>query len=102
MTVRMERGNGNMEDNQLEAQVLESIVKKLGIEGSDNGQISYDVPLFSAHDEEGVGLQLDSIDSLEVIIAINQSFGVKISSDEMSVLRSVSTIADHIRKVKNN
>lgn len=90
-----------MLNQELESQVLASIVGRLGIENKNSESISYDVPLFSAYDEDGVGLQLDSIDSLEVVIAIKKDFDVKIGDEEMEALRNITSIANHIRKIKN-
>lgn len=88
-----------MEIYDLKNQIVESIANKLGIENLNSDySVYYDVPLFSANDDNGVGLGLDSIDALEVIIAIKQDFGVKISDGDMGVLKSVSSIADFIKE----
>lgn len=89
-----------MSSEQLESQVIASILKKLGIENRNNELISYDIPLFAANDAKGVGLQLDSIDALEIVIAIKQDFGVKIGDEDIEVLKNVSSIANFIRKNK--
>jgi len=47
----------------------------------------------------GAGLNLDSIDALELVVAIEKEFGLKITSSEESrvALASVSKLADFIR-----
>jgi len=47
----------------------------------------------------GAGLNLDSIDALELVVAIEKEFGLKIASSEESrvALASVSKLADFIR-----
>lgn len=47
-------------------------------------------------------LGLDSIDALELVLAIEKQFGVKIGSSEESrkALASVSTLANYIRSQK--
>lgn len=44
----------------------------------------------------GSGLGLDSLDSLEVILGIENSFGIKIPEDNIDILRSINTITDFI------
>ncbi|AJH03328.1 phosphopantetheine-binding protein [Bacillus thuringiensis] len=91
-----------MENYQLEAQVLESIIKRLGIENITDDVYTqyYNVPIFSADDEKGIGLGLDSIDAIEIIIAIKEDFDVKIGDEDMEALQNVSSIADFIKNKK--
>lgn len=44
----------------------------------------------------GSGLGLDSLDALEVILGIEHSFNIKIGEDNIAILRSINTIADHV------
>lgn len=44
----------------------------------------------------GAGLGLDSLDALEIVLCAENSFGVKIPDDSISVLRSINTIVDYI------
>ena len=44
----------------------------------------------------GSGLGLDSLDALEVILGIEHSFGVKVEEDNISILRSINSIADFV------
>jgi len=44
----------------------------------------------------GSGLGIDSLDALEVILGIERSFGVKVADDNISILRSVNSIADYV------
>ncbi len=44
----------------------------------------------------GLGLQLDSIDALEIVVGIEQEFKISITDEDMQVFRSVNTIADFI------
>ncbi len=44
----------------------------------------------------GSGLGLDSLDALEVILGIEHSFGVKVADDNISILRSINSIADFV------
>ncbi len=44
----------------------------------------------------GSGLGLDSLDALEVILGIEHSFDVKVEEDNISILRSINSIADYV------
>lgn len=78
-------------ENQLKALIIES----LSLEDMQPCDIDEAAPLFG---EEGLGL--DSIDALELGMAIKKKFGVVINgeTEEMRArFRSVATIADYIR-----
>jgi acyl carrier protein len=44
----------------------------------------------------GAGLGLDSLDALEIVLCIENSFGVKIPDDNIGVLRSINTVVDFV------
>ena len=91
-----------MENVQLEYKVLESIINKLGIENLDSDYSKYyDAHLFSSYEGDEVCLGLDSIDALEIIIAIKEDFDVKITDNDTDVLETVSSIANFIKENKN-
>ncbi len=48
----------------------------------------------------GSGLGLDSLDALEVILGIEQAFKVKVAEDDISILRSINSIADYVLEQK--
>ncbi|MFW5959515.1 MAG: acyl carrier protein [Chitinivibrionales bacterium] len=48
----------------------------------------------------GAGLGLDSLDALEIVMAVENSFGIKIPEGNTEVLRSVNTIIDFIMEQK--
>jgi acyl carrier protein len=52
--------------------------------------IGDDQPLF------GRGLELDSIDTLELAMAIEESYGVTITDDETESLLSLNRLVDHV------
>jgi acyl carrier protein len=58
----------------------------------DAGWITDDQPLF------GRGLELDSIDALELMIGIEEEFFVSINDDEMEVFGSINTLVDRIER----
>ena len=73
--------------------IKELVVSSLGLEDVAPGDIDADMPLF------GEGLGLDSIDALELGMAVRKRFGVAFSKDPAEnrrVFRSVSSLADFI------
>jgi len=76
----------------LKVQIKQGIVRSLRLPIAWE-EIGDSTPLF------GDGLGLDSIDVLELVLEIERVFGVAITDEEtgMKVLRSVDTIAEHIR-----
>lgn len=79
----------------LEKDIKELIVEALMLEDVAADDIDSEAPLF------GEGLGLDSIDALELAIALDRRFGVKINADDANnreTFRSVKALADYIRK----
>ena len=79
----------------LEARVKRLIVDSLMLEDVDPASIDTDAPLF------GEGLGLDSIDALELALAIQSTFGVRTrENDERNreYFHSVRSLADFIRR----
>lgn len=69
------------------------IVEALMLEDVDPNEIVDEAPLF------GEGLGLDSIDALELAIAIDKRYGVKIEAEDernREIFRSVASLALHI------
>jgi acyl carrier protein len=79
-------------DVVLKQEIKEMIVEVLSLDDVTPEQIEDDAPLFV----EGLGL--DSIDALELSIAIEKRYGIKIRNEELGarVLYSVSTLAAHV------
>jgi acyl carrier protein len=76
----------------LKLRVKEMIIERLKLEGMTPDQIDDQAPLF------GEGLGLDSIDALELVLGIEQSFGVKIEDEAagMKAFKSVQALTDFI------
>lgn len=82
-----------MEDQRLLDELKNLIVEALKIEDLAPEEIDPDAPLF------GDGLGLDSIDALELSLAIAQRYGVTMSSDDPnigSIFGSVRSLAAYI------
>ena len=82
-----------MNDVELKAKVKELIVRRLKLD-IDPASIGDAAPLF------GEGLGLDSIDALELVLGVEQEFGIKIADEEVGVkaFSSVDALADFIRE----
>jgi acyl carrier protein len=76
---------------ELKAQIKQLIVDRLKLD-VDPATIEDAQPLF------GEGLGLDSIDALELVLGIEQEFGVKVEDEEMgqAALSSVNALADFV------
>ncbi len=48
----------------------------------------------------GSGLGLDSLDALEVILGVEHAFNIKVGEDNISILRSINSIADYVLAVR--
>ena len=44
----------------------------------------------------GVGLGLDSVDALEIVVAIEGEFGIRVEDGDMQEIRSINSIVDLI------
>lgn len=77
----------------LKTSLKELIVTTLKLEGVTAADLSDDEPLI------GSGLNLDSIDALELVVTLEKRYGIKISSSEESrlALASVAHLAEFIR-----
>ena len=78
---------------EVEKKIKEIIVSSLDLEDLTPGDIVTDAPLF------GEGLGLDSIDALELGMAIRKEFGVAFSknpAENKAIFHSVKTLADYV------
>lgn len=85
----------NVEDQQLEEQLKKLIVETLALEDVEPESIESEAPLF------GDGLGLDSIDALELALAIHKEFGVRTEENDeknREYYFSVRSLAGFIRR----
>ena len=78
---------------EIEAKLKETVVSSLDLEDLTPTDIETDIPLF------GEGLGLDSIDALELGMAVKKAFGITFSSnpaENRQIFRSVKTLADYV------
>lgn len=82
--------------DQLIPNVKQMIIDSLRIEGMSPDEIETDAPLF------GEGLGLDSIDALQLVVAMEKEFGVVVpdAATGSKVFVSVRSMAEYIAEHK--
>ena len=74
---------------ELTHRLKETLVDRLDLDRQPD-EIPDDCLLF------GVGLGLDSVDALEIVVAVEGEFGIRVEDDDMQEIRSVNSIVDLI------
>jgi acyl carrier protein len=83
------------EQNAAEHELAELIVENLNLEGVEAYAIDTETPLF------GGPLGLDSIDALEISLAVSRHYGFQLRSDNPDnrrIFSSLRTLAAHIEQ----
>ncbi|MDY3845763.1 MAG: phosphopantetheine-binding protein [Eubacteriales bacterium] len=76
-----------MNENEVKATIKEMLCDRLGIEPD---VLEYDTVLF------GDGIGLDSIDSLEIISAIDEEYGVQMTGVGKEHFRNIDALAAYV------
>lgn len=76
-----------MTDMEVKAQLKEFFVNELGV---DADELQYDTILF------GEGIGLDSIDSIELVAFIDETFGVQTSGIDKANFKNIDSLAAYI------
>lgn len=81
---------------ELKEELKAKLIDQLNLEDMTPVDIKDDEPLF------GDGLGLDSIDALEIIVILDNQYGIKIENPEAAreVFFSINTLAEFIEKNK--
>ncbi|MDP8169892.1 phosphopantetheine-binding protein [Pasteurella skyensis] len=80
---------------KLEQQLKQLIIDSLALEDMEISDIETDIPLFG---DDGLGL--DSVDALELGLAIQKTFNLQLESEQQDLrnhFESVATLANFIR-----
>ncbi|HOD15684.1 MAG TPA: phosphopantetheine-binding protein [Spirochaetota bacterium] len=87
-----------MEELKQEIKLL--IMEVLGITDVEPDEVGNDDALFA----EGNVMGLDSIDALEIVMALQEKYGVRIDDKNQSrfILKSITTISEFISKNRKN
>ena len=85
-----------MDQSELKSRIKQAILEELDLRGRTEADIDDAAPLFVA------GLGLDSLDALQLAMAIEERFGVKVPEGEgaRAIFASVNAIAAHISQAK--
>ena len=84
----------------LHQELKEFIIETMNLEDMTTSDIGDDTPLFA---DDGLGL--DSIDALELVLALKKKYGVVLEANDDQTrahLRSVATLAALIRSLSGN
>ncbi len=76
-----------MDANAVKARIKELLCERLGLEAEG---LEYDTPLFN----DGIGL--DSIDSLEIISAIDEEYGVPMTGVGKEHFQNIEALAAYV------
>ena len=86
-----------MDKETLKSELKRLIIETLRLEDVEPDSIKDEEPLF------GEGLGLDSIDALELVVAIEKNYGVLIEDEEVGVeaFASIEALADFVINKKS-
>jgi acyl carrier protein len=82
---------GNVRIETLEREITRLIIDTLNMEDVSPADIDPTEPLFASA-ESGGGLGLDSIDALEIGIALQKRFGIKIKPQDDTLVEIFSSV----------
>lgn len=76
------------------ADIKRLIVESLNLPGVNPADIEDEAPLF------GAGLGLDSVDALELVVALEKAYGIQVADDQIGrkVFASARTLADFVNE----
>lgn len=83
-----------MDLEALKLDLKQLLVEELDLRDRAASDIDADAPLF------GEGLGLDSLDALQLVMAVEERFGVRIpeGAEAKAILASVTALAEHIAR----
>lgn len=82
---------------QLESELTVLIVDTLKLEGVTPAEIDPSADLFSSD-----GLGLDSIDALEIGVAIQRKYGIKLNADDKAMKTHFRSIASLVQMIESH
>jgi acyl carrier protein len=94
--MRLPRVERIPEGDAIRSTIRRLIVESLNLEGLAPERIADDLPLF------GEGLGLDSVDALELVVALEKEFDITVESHDIDrkVFASVSALATFVEKCR--
>ena len=85
-----------MTKEDLKDTIKQLIISELDLRGKTAEQIVDDEPLF------GAGLGLDSLDALQLAMAVEERFGIQVpeGDEAKAIFGSVTALADFVRRAR--
>lgn len=87
-TIQATNCDGFMSDGNSEAKIKDIIVEQLGVSAD---QVTREAKMIE-------DLGADSLDAVELVMAIEEEFGIEVPDDEAEKLTSVGDIVDYVDK----
>jgi len=87
-----------MDNSALRSEIKRLLIQALDLRGKSEADIPDDIALF------GEGLKLDSLDALELAVAIEERYGVSVPEGEAGqrVFASVAAIAEFVARERSS
>ena len=87
-----------IDEGKLKKEIKDLIIRKLDIQHITSDEIPDDVPLFSPENPLG----LDSIDAIEIVVGIEEQYGVRIGegNNVRVVMESINSISGFLISIK--
>jgi acyl carrier protein len=76
---------------ETELELAQLLIGALNLEGKDAASIDPEAPLFGDY---GTGWGLDSIDALEIALAIQQQYGVELRAEDETSRRAFASLRE--------
>ena len=88
-----------MSKKTLQQEIKECIIERLNLDVNSD-DINDDAPIFSGEDGEEVGgsLALDSVDALEIVVALSNQYDIEITDNDMMIFQSINTITQFVEE----
>ncbi len=89
----------NIPSTDLKTEIKNLIMNTVGITDVNPADVDDKIPLFGG----GNALTLDSVDAIEIIMAIQRHYGIRIADQNLAreVIRSIDSIAEFITAEKS-
>lgn len=85
----------------LEKIIYDELISIADIDESEIEGFTYDSPIFNSPDYDELCMGLDSIDALELVVAIYDEWGIDVPAEDIGKLKTVNAIADYVREHKD-
>ncbi len=88
---------------ELEKKVYNKMIETMDLDESELEGFDENSPIFEGDNNGSVSMNLDSIDSLELVVMIEKEWGLgEIDGEDMKKMRTVKAIADYIKEHSEN